>query len=160
LPDRPSRGGAWRGALLAALIVPVLVQARGEESARTFTLRLYEAYRSGSPDYLGRDARRTFAPALLALMERDRAKTPPGDVGILDGDPVCDCQDAGGVRATSVWVVPAGPTRARARVTLRFPSETRVLELDLVSIRGEWRIADVHTKDTPSLVRLLENGLH
>ena len=27
--------------------------------------------------------------------------------------------------------------------------------LDLVSVRGRWRVDDVHTPDTPSLLRLL-----
>jgi hypothetical protein len=155
-------------AVLAAAIAPLSVQAQGVDAARAFTLHLYEAYRTGAPDYLGRDARRTFAPKLLALIVRDRATTPSGDVGILDGDPICDCQDAGGVRATHVTISAAGPGRARARVTLRFPSETRDMTLDLVATRGatqgagwgEWRVADVHTRETPSLVRLLEHGLH
>jgi hypothetical protein len=153
---------AWRGAVIAALIAPLSVQAQGADTARAFTLHLYAAYRTGAPDYLGRDAGRTFAPHLLALILRDRATTPSGDVGILDGDPICDCQDAGGVRATRLTINPAGPGRARARVTLRFPSETREMTLDLVARRGagrgEWRIADIHTRETPSLVRLLEHG--
>ena len=159
---------AWRGAVIAALLAPLTAQAQGADTARAFTLRLYEAYRTGAPDYLGRDARRTFAPHLLALIHRDRATTPAGDVGILDGDPICDCQDAQGVRATHLAISAMGPGRARARVTLRFPSETREMTLDLVTARtaargakqGEWRIADVHTRETPSLVRLLEDGLH
>jgi glutathione S-transferase len=161
--DRMS-GKAWRGAVIAALMIPISAQAQGADTARAFTLHLYEAYRTGAPDYLGRDARRTFAPPLLALILRDRATTPSGDVGILDGDPICDCQDTGGVRATHLTITAAGPGHARARVTLRFPSETREMTLDLVAGRetgrGEWRVADVHTKETPSLVRLLEHGLH
>jgi len=156
-------GKAWRGAVIAALMTAISVPAHGADTARAFALRLYEAYRTGAPDYLGRDARRTFAPPLLALILRDRATTPSGDVGILDGDPICDCQDAEGVRATHLTITAAGPGRARARVTLRFPSETREMTLDLVAGRdagrGAWRVADVHTSETPSLVRLLQQGL-
>jgi len=151
---------AWCCAVSAALMAPVCVQAEGDSSARAFTLHLYEAYQSSTPEYLGRDARLTFAPRLLALIRRDRATTPSGYVGILDWDPICDCQDAGGLRATSLVISAAGPGRSRARVTLRFPSETGVVTLDLVSTPGEWRVADVHTRDTPSLLRLLEHGLH
>ena len=165
------RRGEWkrlRRAVMVAAFIPLSVRAQGFDSARAFTLHLYEAYRTGAPDYLGRDAQRTFAPHLLELIARDRATTPSGDVGILDGDPICDCQDAGGVRATHLTISAVGPGRARARVTLRFPSETRDMTLDLVVTwaaargagRGEWRVADVHTRDTPSLVRLLEHGLH
>jgi hypothetical protein len=147
-------------AALAALSVPAPVRAQGDQAARAFTRRLYEAYRSGAPDYLGRDARRTFAPRLLTLILRDRASAPPGEVGLLDGDPICDCQDAGGLRLTGLAITTAGSGQARARVTLRFPpAETRVLILDLAAERGEWRVADVHAPETPSLVRYLEQGL-
>jgi hypothetical protein len=150
----------WLWAPLAVLGAVTPAPAQGDGAARVFTHRLYDAYRTGAPDYLGRDARRTFAPQLLALIRRDRASAPPGEVGLLDGDPICDCQDAGGLRLTHLAITAAGPGRARARVSLRFPPvETRVLTLDLVAEQGEWRVADVHAAETPSLVRFLEQGL-
>jgi hypothetical protein len=145
--------------MIVALIAPLSAQAQSLDAARAFTQHLYSAYRGGHPDPLGRDAGRTFAPPLLALIHRDRATTPAGDVGILDGDPICDCQDSGGIRLTHLAIEAAGKGRAVANVTLRFPSETRSLKLDLVAWRGQWRVADVHTRDTPSLVRLLQDGL-
>jgi hypothetical protein len=149
----------WRWVLVAALIAPLSAQAQGPAAAHAFAQRLYDAYQGGEPDHLGREAERTFAPSLLALIRRDQATAPPGEVGILDGDPICDCQDHGGVRTTRLVVRPAGPGRARAEVTLRFPTESRMMNLDLVATRGRWRVADVHTASTPSLVRLLEDGL-
>lgn len=150
----------WLWATLAALSAAAPVRAQDDGAARAFTHRLYDAYRTGAPDYLGRDARRTFAPHLLALILEDRASAPPGEVGLLDGDPICDCQDAGGLRLTRLAITAAGRGRARAQVSLRFPpAETRVMTLDLVAEGGEWRVADVHTPETPSLVRFLEQGL-
>jgi hypothetical protein len=150
----------WLWATLATLSAPAPVRAQGDGAASAFARRLYDAYRTGAPDYLGRDARRTFAPPLLALILRDRASTPPGEVGLLDGDPICDCQDAGGLRLTHLAISAGGAGRTRARVSLRFPpAETRVLTLDLVAEQGEWRVADVHAPETPSLVRFLEQGL-
>jgi hypothetical protein len=150
----------WRCALIAALITPVAAQAQTLDAARAFTRTLYAAYRAGDPDYLGRDAGRTFAPQLLALIRRDAASTPEGEVGVLDGDPICDCQDPGGLRLDRLAIRPAGSGRARAEVTLRFAGETRRMRLSLLAIHGQWRVADVNTRETPSLVRLLEAGLH
>lgn len=133
--------------------------AQSLDAARAFAAGLFAAYRTGEPDYLGRQAESTFAPHLLALIRRDRASTPAGEVGILDGDPVCDCQDAGGLRMTGLAMEAAGPQRARAKVRLHFPDETRSLTLDLVAVGGGWRVADIHTRETPSLVGLLEAGL-
>ena len=160
----PGGARAWRYALIATLLAPLAAQAQGQApglgAARAFTQTLYDAYEAGEPDYLGRDAQRTFAPSLLALIRRDQTTTPSDDVGILDGDPICDCQDHDGVRLTRLVIKDAGPGKARANVTLRFPSETRLMSLDLVASRGRWRVADVHTRETPTLVRLLQDGLH
>ena len=144
---------------LALVAAPLCAQAQGLDGARAFTLRLYDTYRKGEPDYRGRDAASAFAPPLLDLIRRDQATTPSGDVGILDGDPICDCQDAQGLKLTRLAIDAAGPGQARAKVTLRFPGETRSMGLDLVREGGRWRVADVHTRDTPSLVRLLRDGL-
>ncbi len=37
-----------------------------------------------------------FAPSLIALFDED-ARLAHGEVGALDGDPLCDCQDDGGM---------------------------------------------------------------
>jgi hypothetical protein len=147
-----------RAILLVALLAPLHAHARPLDSARAFTEGLYEAYRHGEPDYLGARASATFAPHLLALMRHDQAATPSGDVGALDGDPICDCQDDGGMKTGRIEVEDVAPGRALATVTLRFPAEVTTVKLDLVSWHGRWRVADVHTKDMPSLVGLLEKS--
>ena len=150
---------ALRAILLAALLAPLPAQARDHlDAARTFTQGLYEAYRHGEPDYLGARARTTFAPRLLALIRDDRAATPRGDEGALDWDPICDCQDDDGMKVERVDIGEVAPDRALATVTLRYPAETMTVKLDLVSQHGQWRVADIHTKDVPSLVALLEKA--
>jgi hypothetical protein len=144
-------------ALIAALLSPPPLQAQTLDAAKAFTTALYSAYATGSPDYVGANPERTFSPELLALIRKDQANTPAGEVGILDGDPICDCQDAEGLKLTDVKVVEAGKGAARADVVLAFPSETRSISLDLVAVGGEWRVGDVHTEQTPSLVKLLAN---
>jgi hypothetical protein len=149
----------WRSILFAALLAPLLASAQSLDSARAFARGLYEAYYKGDRVHVGRDAGKTFSPALLALIKRDQDTAPPGEVGILDGDPICDCQDVEGVELTGLDLAETGPGRARADVTLHFPGETRKLSLDLVATGGAWRVDDVHSDFTPSLVKVLQDGL-
>jgi hypothetical protein len=97
-----------------------------------------------------------FAPSLLRLIRRDAAETPKGDVGALDGDPICDCQDDDGLRLKDLKVVAATKDRATAAVSLAFAGgQTDHLKLDLVHGADGWRISDIHSADTPSLAAFL-----
>jgi len=145
--------------LVAALLAPLHAHAQDIKSARAFAWGLYRAYQNGEPDYLGKQASQTFAPHLLSLIRRDQADTKPGDVGSLDGDPICSCQDPSGMKATDVKVKALSARHAEADVTLNFPDGVVPVRLDLLEVDGQWRVADVHTKDTPSLVGLMESEL-
>ena len=145
----------WIG-LAAALMAATAAAAQSLESAQGFVAGLYHAYERSQPDYLGRRAGGVFSPRLLGLIRRDE-RNAHGEVGALDGDPICDCQDPDGVRLTALTVTPAGPGRATARVRLRFPDGPRAMTLDLTAVAGQWRVDDVHTKDTPSLVGMLSH---
>ncbi len=150
------RGAAWGAALLLA---PICAQAQDLDAARAFTLGLYRAYRGREPDYLGRDAPATFAPRLLALLRQDRASAAPGDVGLIDWDPICNCQDDEGLKVARLTLRATGPRQARADLVLRFVGDSQALSLDLAATPAGWRVADVRTRDAPSLVRRLEVGL-
>jgi hypothetical protein len=152
----------------AIVLALALVLAAGATSAfgqphptaQAFVEGLYRAYQGhehdgGGPDYLGRQRDRVFAPKLIALMRRDAANTPAGEVGALDGDPICNCQDYE-ISKVVVRIKDSGGGRASAEVHFDNSGRAEFVQLDLVSIRGGWRVADVHTQDTPSLVRLLE----
>jgi hypothetical protein len=136
------------------------VSAQDLVSAQVFVAGLYAAYQGAAyhgngPDYLGRQAKGVFSPRLLGLIHRDQALTPKGDVPALDGDPICDCQDTGGLKVTDLKVTAAAQGRATATVRLHFPDEARALKLDLVPTGGGWRVDDVHSADTPSLAAFL-----
>ena len=54
---------------------------------------------TATPDYNPFDQpERVFAPPLLAAINED-ARLANGEVGYLDGDPLCQCQDAAGLKA-------------------------------------------------------------
>jgi hypothetical protein len=127
--------------------------------AGAFVRRIYRPYQHGSgPDYLGPQGRKVFSPRLLELIRRDQRLTPKGDVPSLDGDPICDCQDPGGMTRPKIAISRSGPMRAEAKVSFKLDTEPRDLTLDLVAVDGRWRVDDVHSKDTPSLVRFLTDA--
>jgi hypothetical protein len=142
---------------LAALWIacPFAASAQSLAQAHDFVAGLYGAYHGDGPDYLGRQANAVFSPRLLALIRRDRARTPRGDAPSLEGDPICDCQDFEGLKLTDLKVAAAGAGRAVAAVRVRNAGATQTLKLDLVSAAGAWRVDDVHSADTPSLAAFL-----
>jgi hypothetical protein len=141
---------------LALWCWPLLGHSQSLADADAFVRSLYRGYEHNhAPDYLGAGASRVFSPHLLGLIRRDERFTPAGDVPSLDGDPICDCQDPGGLHGVQVQVASAGAGRAQAKVVFRLDTESRALTIDLVAVHGRWLVDDVHSKDTPSLVRLL-----
>jgi len=144
--------------LIALLASPAPVSAQDLGAAKAFVTGLYAAYgKPPGPDYLGRQAKAVFSPALLGLMARDAARTPKGEVGALDGDPICNCQDHE-ITGVSVVVTETGSGRATAIVGFRNFGRAESVGLDLVWAQGGWRVDDVHARDMLSLVKLLEGA--
>jgi hypothetical protein len=148
---------AWLALGLAlAAGEPAAAQTADLKAAQTMVERTYRAYCKGCRVDLDRHAGRLLSPRLMALVERDRRLTPKGDVGALDGDPICDCQD---YAITDVRVaVKAGPAadRATAAVSFRNFGEPQTIRLDLVAVAGGWRIDNVHSKGAPDLADYLQ----
>lgn len=145
---------------LAVLTIawPMAASAQTSAEAKRFVADLYGAYRGGGPDYLGRQAPSVFAPPLLALLRRAAAATPPGDAPDLDGDPICDCQDFD-ISQVRVRVVLASARHARATVRFRNFAQPQTVRLDLAAQGAHWRVSDVHTATSPSLIALLKRSL-
>jgi hypothetical protein len=153
----------------AALIVLASgpsAQAANLGQARSFLTALYAHYPNPPPGkgvpFTPTDAKTrasVFDPAMVALLKEDERLTQPGDVGALDGDPLCDCQDDGGLKVQIEPMRPLSASTARVVVVLRFtearPVDVRRLALDLVEVSGQWRIHDISSQDTPSLRALL-----
>jgi len=145
-------------ALAAALLAATAVEAQDLVGARAFVARLYAHYpipdRKPMFEPLGKDATSVFDASLLHLIRED-TRLAGGEVGALDSDPLCECQDDSGMTSQITDVHVDGPMRAKATVVLRFsaasPPEIVEHTLDLVEVAGHWRIHDIHTKDTPSL---------
>ena len=145
--------------LLSGLVIASAAQAQDAKSAESFLRTIYASYKAtGHPlDLAGPKAETILDPSLAALMRTDQ-KLADGEVGAMDSDPICACQDFD-IRGISVAVTPDGAGKAKAAASFKnFGKATRV-ELDLVASGGGWRIFDIHEEDMPSLRKLLEDDI-
>ena len=131
--------------------------AQSAETPRQFVTRVYASYRS--PDFSPfTHPTRYFAPQLVAAMKED-ARLAHGEVGYLDSDPVCQCQDSTGLNADVAMLSRPSPGTAKAKIHIAFEGgDIRDFWLDLVHTGRGWRIADVNSADEPSLLAALDKA--
>jgi hypothetical protein len=149
-----NRSAVWVVAACLASVASAAAAAPDAASARTFVLKLYSHYPSkpnGKPfNPTGKHASEVFDPGLIAAFRED-AKLANGEVGFIDEDPLCQCQDDSGLKPKLVSVTMTGPNAADAVVNLHYPNDKPVaLTLHLVPVKGAWRIHDLSTGDVKS----------
>jgi hypothetical protein len=142
--------------MMIALALAAGLASSDLQAARTFVQQLYAAYHGDGPDYLGRQRAQVFSPRMIALLRRDARLTPKGDVGALDGDPICDCQDFD-IRGVEVKVSSTGEHKATADVRFQNFQARQAVRIDLVESAGKWRIDDIHSKSIPDLATFLHD---
>ena len=134
-----------------------LAAAQTAETPRQFVTRAFAGYRSASFNPLDKPER-WFAPRLIAAI-RDDAKLAHGEVGYLDGDPICQCQDPDGMRPSVVRAALHGRDQATVKVSIGWPHDKpRPATFSLVRTTAGWRIADVSSADEPSLLKALDKA--
>ena len=117
-----------------------------DPSATSFVEAIYAPYKvkdgKGSP--LDSDAalKRYFEPRLVALIIKDRNKAG-GELPTLDMDPFIDAQDWD-ISAVDIAVRDTGTEKVSATVSFKNLAKPTTVVLDLVKLRGEWRIADIN----------------
>jgi hypothetical protein len=84
-----------------------------------------------------------YSPSLLSLMRRDKRNTPKGDVGKLDYDPICGCQDSDRLILEAIRIVSTDSSHVKAIVTLFPGANQQQLTLKLVLSPQGWRVDDV-----------------
>src|SRR5215213_6931077 len=143
--------------MILALIAAAAAQPPGE-TPRAFMERIYAGYRNADYSPFSHPER-VFSPRLIEAVNED-SRLSHGEVGYIDGDPVCQCQDAGGMRATVLGVKLQGANQALATVSLRFDDAARPRPVTFKLVRGRsgWRIADVSSADEPSFLRAVEKA--
>lgn len=143
--------------LFASTMLHAQTAAQAESFVRTTYARYTNAQSIDDPQFLRKDAPSVFSPSLLRLIRADQRNAPKGDVGKLDFDPICSCQDYDGLALKQLNVHLTEPHTAIASLTLNYPQPADIpVHLALVWTSKGWRINDIHTKDTPSLRKLLE----
>lgn len=123
------------------------------DSARVWVVRLYANYANDSFSPFIKPAD-WFDAAVVKALKEDERLTPEGEMGAIDADPVCSCQDPGGMKATVGAITMTGPGKATVKVKLQWPlppnpipdqipDYTRDQTLHLVMTDAGWRIADI-----------------
>jgi hypothetical protein len=97
----------------------------------------------------------------IALMKADQ-NALKGELGDIDGDWLCDCQDYQSITAT-IAVVSVTPTTAKATADFHDVEDTSPKPhhdtFDLVKTPAGWRIHDMGTADQPSLRKVLQDEI-
>jgi hypothetical protein len=126
-------------------------------SAEQFVRGLYAKYTpNGKPTpFAYPDAKNIVDAQMLALLKKDQDKSN-GEVGAMDGDPVCNCQDWDKLKVTSLHTAMQGNGAATAEVAFINAGSSEKIHFSLVWMNGGWRIHDIGTKDQPSLVTYLK----
>ena len=139
------------------LVLAALAQQPATETPRAFMERLYAQYRNSAYSPFKHPSQ-VFAPRLLSAINED-SRLAKGEVGYLEGDPVCQCQDAGGLKAAVTRMKLQGADKATVSVAIGLTGyEPRPAEFSLVRTRAGWRIADVSSADEKSLLAGLEQS--
>lgn len=140
--------------MLLALLVAA---APAAETPKAYMERLYASYRNANFNPFDHPER-YFAPRLLAAIRED-ARLAHGEVGHVDGDPICQCQDPDGLHASIKGVAREGRGKAVVRVSIGFTGyKPRPTTYILVRTNAGWRIADVSSADERSFLRGIEKS--
>jgi hypothetical protein len=136
----------------------VMPGANDAADAKAFLDGLYAHYKSSKNNTFSpfdANEKDVFDASTIQLLAED-AKLLNGDLGVIDGDWLCACQDFVSLKAV-VTVQSATPTSARATsefVDTGMPSQAaRSDRFDLVKANGVWRIHDVQTSGDPASLR-------
>jgi len=149
----PTRRTVMRAAALALGVAALHARAimgtaaAGDASAHAFVASIYDTYK-------GKDAngivlkddgaiRRYFQPFLASLIIKDRKTAARRhEAPTLDGDPFVDAQDWD-IAAFSIEITDKSPGKAGAKVSFHNGEKPTTVGLDLIKVKGDWRIADI-----------------
>ena len=118
-------------------------------SPEAFVRSLYRSYED-TP--FGDTEPQIWSARTTALIAESDALTENGYVGYFEANPICACQDDGGMVLTSVDITQQGPDRADATVvmtwTMAEPVSTQRQTYNLVREADGWRIDDIQRDQT------------
>ena len=126
-------------------------------SAEQFVRGLYAKYtHNGKPTpFVYPDAHNIADSGMMALLKHDKDKSN-GEVGAMDSDPICRCQDWEAIKVKSLSVTMQGGNAAAAAVEISDMGDVQKIHYSLVWTKDGWRIHDIGAKDEPSLIAYLK----
>ncbi|WP_266170121.1 DUF3828 domain-containing protein [Dyella subtropica] len=129
--------------------------AKADASAEGFLRRVYATYKAEKdPPQL----ESLVTPSLRDLLHRD-ALALNGEMGAMDADPLCGCQDFD-IVVQGIRVDPADDVHATAIVKFtNFGKVSEPVHLKLIKVDGSWRIDDVVSASTSGLRKDLEDEI-
>jgi hypothetical protein len=132
------------GAACVALAAPAFA---GDASATAFVTAIYKSYKGKDSKGVAlnseRIIRRYFEPKLATLIAKDEMTAARHrEVGLLDSDPFIDAQDW---EITNFDIAVNDAAAGKTQATVKFVNfgETTTVVLDLIQLKGEWRIYDI-----------------
>jgi hypothetical protein len=154
---------AATNAAAAPAAAPAEAAGPDAAAAKAFLEGLYAHYKGSSATGttwapMDANVKEVFDADMVKLLAAD-TKALKGELGEIDGDWLCDCQDWGSLAAT-VTVTEASPTAAKAIAVfhdtqIKDEPTTRRDTFDLVKTPAGWRIHDMGTEQDPSLRAVL-----
>jgi hypothetical protein len=131
---------------------------------KAFLESLYSHYKSSKDNdfqMFGANQRDVFDPDMVRLLGAD-TKALNGELGAIDGDWLCQCQDFESLKAT-IAVQSADASAAKATADFSdtgMPAQAAGHDdFDLVKAGGSWRIHDIRSGRQPSLRQTLEDEI-
>lgn len=147
-------------AMCGLLAAPAACIAGPADTPETFLRHLYAQYAPGKEPiaFVYPQAATIVDASLLALLRHDQ-EAAKGEVGALDYDPVCQCQDWEALKIVSLRTTSADADHATGTVTFdngTGPAKWRAtVRFDLARVAGAWKIHDIGSHDAASLQGLL-----
>lgn len=147
------------------LSVMMPLSAYASEEPRDFLVRLYNAYSGDDAKdvyFLGATGQKRIASkGFIAVLEEEQELTLPGDMGYLDHDPLCQCQDYQGLVINNIIIFSNDNKKARAAVTFRAFGDSNIVAtttFNLIAENGRWFIDDIFENDQRSVRGIIDKN--
>ncbi|MCQ8896419.1 YbjP/YqhG family protein [Limnobacter humi] len=93
-----------------------------------------------------------YSKALRVLIKKDQTSAGPGEVGRLDFEPLCNCQDTGAIQSVTIADADGKPSQwLTLQIAWQDQSPTTPILLHFIQEDGQWRVDEVVSSDIPSL---------
>jgi hypothetical protein len=140
--------------------------AEATDGAAKFVQSIYSRYgpNGDPPSLFEENAGMVFHSSLIALALEDQRAVGPGSAGVIDDDPVCNCQDTDvKFEHLKLQIEPAADKSCRVEVNFADKSGIQTpIVLVLVKENEQWRIYDIENHGRggrPSLRAALEKEI-